>query len=619
MSSKCNDKSLAAMAQIDLEIIKLDATEKEAYLEAVDKCDPDLIERESDPLLFIKYYDGDAKQAAKRLVYYWKLRKEIFLERAFLPLNQIGKGALSEEDVEIVRCGAVAILPNNIFYVDRWRFTDSMYTNTAGRLRTYFYFFNLCMHLESKVKNKDTTVLPQGKATGESGKIVVLVRMNDASAKTKIGSYDLGVPRILSDLLQNAMPFKLTTVHLVTIPQEKEEEGGNPSKWRLLADKFCNAVLQAIGNALLPYNSVFHRGATKKEVLLHLKRQGLSKRALPTCMGGNLTEEDIQLLILRQLRVEEKLFLSEEEKNERKRLMNQLHSRQKRVRRRIEWEVRVEQQAEIKAENERLKAENRELEQLLMMAKEEVERHEGRSRRGPQEILNEGKNPPVPLQGNSSDSVSASQPFRNSVFLGATFPFGDEQVRLQGAAPRFDPSSDALQRAISLATATSASPPFDGLSLLNRIGLVTQQARQHLSIMNNPTTGSMDSITQLFSQESAALASSADAVQRLRHLLNPASTDPEVISLFRRASLLGAHPLPTTTTSTGSIHQMQDPPPYLNRDDLLVRVLAQRQLLENQVQQQLSSILAPNTPISDPLATLSRSLNCDEMGVYDAF
>jgi hypothetical protein len=48
---------------------------------------PHLIEQESSLDEFVALENGDVVQAAKRLVSYWTLRRTLFKQRAYLPLN----------------------------------------------------------------------------------------------------------------------------------------------------------------------------------------------------------------------------------------------------------------------------------------------------------------------------------------------------------------------------------------------------------------------------------------------------------------------------------------------------------------------------------------------------
>jgi len=82
--------------------------EKVDYLTAL-RLAPYLILHESDPTRFLVYHGYDPQQAAQGLVRYWKNRREIFGERAFLPMTITGDGALTQEDIDFHKCGTLVI------------------------------------------------------------------------------------------------------------------------------------------------------------------------------------------------------------------------------------------------------------------------------------------------------------------------------------------------------------------------------------------------------------------------------------------------------------------------------------------------------------------------------
>jgi len=86
--------------------------DKSAYLKVRHHA-PHLIDSESDVLYFVRRENFHAHDAACRLVRYWKVREELFGERAFLPMIQIGTGALTQDDCVVLRCGALALLPKD--------------------------------------------------------------------------------------------------------------------------------------------------------------------------------------------------------------------------------------------------------------------------------------------------------------------------------------------------------------------------------------------------------------------------------------------------------------------------------------------------------------------------
>lgn len=71
------------------------------YLQALKRV-PALVETESDPVKFLHCCKHDVHAAAKRLVSYWKIRKDVFGEdRAFLPMTLAG--AMAKDRAALVR------------------------------------------------------------------------------------------------------------------------------------------------------------------------------------------------------------------------------------------------------------------------------------------------------------------------------------------------------------------------------------------------------------------------------------------------------------------------------------------------------------------------------------
>lgn len=100
---------------------------KKPCLEA-QEIEPDLVERETPKIHFLKVEDFDPVAAAKRFALYWKYRKQLFRERWLLPLNLTGKGALSMNDVEYAKTGYVTLAYDaagrGVFIQDHSRLTS---------------------------------------------------------------------------------------------------------------------------------------------------------------------------------------------------------------------------------------------------------------------------------------------------------------------------------------------------------------------------------------------------------------------------------------------------------------------------------------------------------------
>jgi hypothetical protein len=118
--------------------------EKEAYLIAVKEA-PRLVQLESDPELFLEREDGDADKAAIRLSLYWTTRKETFGERAYLPMTITGDGAMDAFDIEVVRSGFFAPLPDaaegvQVFCFYRSRLDGKRSVSIQSRKRCFYFF-----------------------------------------------------------------------------------------------------------------------------------------------------------------------------------------------------------------------------------------------------------------------------------------------------------------------------------------------------------------------------------------------------------------------------------------------------------------------------------------------
>lgn len=87
--------------------------QKGAYLKAMERC-PENVMNESRPLLFLRRHDFHVWNAAYAFLRYWDARLNVFgEERAFLPLNLTGKGALTEDDIAALKTCFTTLLPEH--------------------------------------------------------------------------------------------------------------------------------------------------------------------------------------------------------------------------------------------------------------------------------------------------------------------------------------------------------------------------------------------------------------------------------------------------------------------------------------------------------------------------
>jgi hypothetical protein len=98
------------------------ADDRAAFTEALEQ-NRDLVERESDPIKFLRCENGKVEAAAERLVSYWEERKKAFQERFLLPLVITGDGALDEASIDVMSTGYMVFLPDDakgrsVLYLD---------------------------------------------------------------------------------------------------------------------------------------------------------------------------------------------------------------------------------------------------------------------------------------------------------------------------------------------------------------------------------------------------------------------------------------------------------------------------------------------------------------------
>jgi hypothetical protein len=101
-----------ALSQLDAAIEVIADYDKEDYVKALEVA-LQLVLTESDPMRFLRFTNFNAAAAAQSIVLYWKRRREVFGDRAFLPLTLTGDGAFSDKDIDLIKTGYVVFLPND--------------------------------------------------------------------------------------------------------------------------------------------------------------------------------------------------------------------------------------------------------------------------------------------------------------------------------------------------------------------------------------------------------------------------------------------------------------------------------------------------------------------------
>lgn len=320
-------------------IDKIPQESKVAYLRAMEQA-PHLVRRESDPTAFLRHARFDAVAAARRLVKYWDVRVSIFESRAFLPLDQTGEGALDRRDLSVLGTAYMMSLAKDkhgraVLFCDGTRLSRS---TRQSRLRTSFYMYSIASE----------TNLSQ-----TAGLVLIYV--------TTEPSFDRANKECL-DLVLSVVPACIRDVHLLRYPAGSTSNT-NAAEQRF-TDKMDPAMLhqfrQIAKNQVIPYLA-----NSRTSIAKMLEPYGLNPDDMPKTIGGKFGydrfvqwqelrtryEWDLPAGVSNKQAADMFDFsnvtplsrMTEEERTERKRRLNVVHSRRKRERERIEIEVLNEQ------------------------------------------------------------------------------------------------------------------------------------------------------------------------------------------------------------------------------------------------------------------------------------
>mmetsp|Transcript_10100 Transcript_10100/g.20854 ORF Transcript_10100/g.20854 Transcript_10100/m.20854 type:complete len:855 (-) Transcript_10100:41-2605(-) len=363
--SRLDDMSVTSLEEgsikaLEEAIMLLPHEEKAAYCEAK-KVAPHVVQKDSNPLWYLKFEKFNTWDAAKRLAFYWRARCEAFQERAFLPMNQTGEGALFKKDVALFITGYHAFLPpdkdgRTVIFVDASR-RSKFRKDVDAAMRVTFYFNHVLMQNEVTVEKGTVTI------------ILVSRSSRDLVARHAFKRMDMG---------NKAFPCGVHALHIIPKLQ----------KSRSLFDEAVPFYFRCFPRTKA--NQHVYSCKDKNETLQELMKHGLSREGLPECVGGIWSYDRFPIWQELQLRMEWGLPLGQldyahydhvkyeakpfseltpEEKTERKRCFNVLHSRRKRQRDREEAENLERQAEELREEQDEIMQENERLNKLLSRAK----------------------------------------------------------------------------------------------------------------------------------------------------------------------------------------------------------------------------------------------------------
>jgi hypothetical protein len=251
-----------ALTLLDESLATIEDYEKEDYLKALEDA-PRLVVTESDPTRFLWYTNFNAAAAARKLVLYWKRRREVFGDRAFLPLTLTGNGALSNEDIESIKTGWVVCLTNDadgrtVACLDPSRRLDH---SLEIRLRCTFYFGQ---------------ILSENEKSQTDGFVVLMIASGD-------GRYIDTATTHVRNLLFHTFPMKVKAFHVIKCMP----------RWtnNCLVQAFIGGMVRMYGYFLQGCPSYFHASEDKDGIVQSLESHGISRSGLPRFIGGSWSYE----------------------------------------------------------------------------------------------------------------------------------------------------------------------------------------------------------------------------------------------------------------------------------------------------------------------------------------
>jgi hypothetical protein len=228
--------------------------EKAEYMEALERA-PDLVTRESPAELFLRVEALDAWAAARRLVYYWKLRREFFgPELAFLPMTM--EGAM-RNDQDLFDLGFISILPSDesgraVIYWNRVACTNDVAPRYAF-VRVLFYNGQVALEMQ-EAPTKGFILLYNARGFD-------LYRHFDRILMKKVLK------------MTDALPFFVRGFHIIT--------GSGRSVLGLVLPVLKQVIGQAYRHRLR-----VHAGSDK-EIVDRLSDYGILASSVPSSFGGD--------------------------------------------------------------------------------------------------------------------------------------------------------------------------------------------------------------------------------------------------------------------------------------------------------------------------------------------
>uniref|UniRef100_A0A7S1GIN1 CRAL-TRIO domain-containing protein n=1 Tax=Cyclophora tenuis TaxID=216820 RepID=A0A7S1GIN1_CYCTE len=253
---------------------------KPAYLEALEKA-PKIVEEESPAVTFLRCENYEPKPAAKRLIMYWKFRKQFFGEDKFCLPMTIHGGAMDEKDAQYVREGITLqwcgmdqhgrpVIVHEIFRPKVSHFEDK-----TPLYRAFFY-----MHQKFALSSRTAQL---------NGAVLI------TNAKTyDIRIFDRKQIKTVVEWLTDGAPCKIAADHMVSGPSLQN-----------LFMSIVMPILLAVFSRHLRQRVLFHCGQDTENIASLEAKYGISSLAVPEGLGGEWTMDLYDDWLNRQIALED--------------------------------------------------------------------------------------------------------------------------------------------------------------------------------------------------------------------------------------------------------------------------------------------------------------------------
>jgi len=245
-------------ARVEEALLLISDEEKAAYLEAK-RIAPELVESETPLVKFLHAEKYNPWAAARRVVLYWAMRKQIFGDRAHFPMDlTASKSALTEFDRAVLETGWIVVLPpdsegRRTVCVNYKRINEPTPEFAESRIRLVFFLVNK----ESEV----------------SKRFVVMHIYSEQIFRTSPGV------ETLKKLMFEALPIRMEGMYVLFLTPKT----GWRSHIRSGLSWYAQEVFGILSNT--PVSVCIAN--TRHDMLAQLEANGFLKEGLPELVGGH--------------------------------------------------------------------------------------------------------------------------------------------------------------------------------------------------------------------------------------------------------------------------------------------------------------------------------------------